>query len=262
MNILEEIIAYKKEFVKNSKASVPFLELVKKLDKNTSAPRFAEKIRQKGVHLIAEIKKASPSRGIIREDFDAVAIARAYFSGRASCLSVLTDEKFFKGSLSDLDAVSSAVGLPVLRKDFIISEYQVYESKAHQADAILLIAAALKAGELKDLLELARQVGLDALVEVHNAQELEFSLDCGAGIIGINTRNLKDFSVDFNILPELIAKVPPGKFCVSESGIKSAKDLEFFKGLEVHAVLVGEALMRAKDISAATDEFVHVLERL
>jgi len=262
MNILEEIIAYKKEFVKNSKEKVPFLELVKKLDKNTLAPRFAEEISQNGVHLIAEIKKASPSRGIIREDFDSAAIARAYFSGRASCLSVLTDEKFFKGSLSDLDAVVSVVDLPILRKDFIINEYQVYESKAHQADAILLIAAVLKAGELKDLLDLARQIGLDALVEVHSAQELEFSLDCGAAIIGINTRNLKDFSIDMNILPELIARVPPDKLCVSESGIRSAKDLEFFRGLEVDAVLVGEALMRAEDIAAATDEFVHALERL
>jgi len=262
MNILDEIIAYKEEFVKNSKKSAPFLELVKKIEKNFREPRFKEKIKNGPVKLIAEIKKASPSKGIMKEDFDPASIASFYKQGGAGCLSVLTDEKFFQGKLEDLDVVISSVDLPVLRKDFIINEYQIYESKAHGADAILLIAAALKASEMKDMLSTAKENGLDVLVEVHNRDELVLSLDCGAEIIGINTRNLKDFTIDLKILKELAEKIPPGKLRVSESGIRTIKDLDFLRGLGFNAVLIGEALMSAQDIAKATREFSSSIEKL
>lgn len=261
MNILEEIVAYKKEELKRQKKAVPFLELVKALDDSLSVPRFASMIQEKGVHLIAEVKKASPSAGIIRENFDAGAIARSCEEGGARCLSVLTEDKFFKGSLSYLKTIASAVGLPLLRKDFIVDEYQIYESKAHGADAVLLIAALLKEKDLKDFLAAVADARLDALVEVHSEDELKKALACGSVMIGINTRNLKDFTVDFKVIPELLEKMPPDKLVVCESGIKSVKDLDLIKAFRVNAVLVGEALMRVKDIAAATREFCAYLKK-
>ncbi len=259
MNILEEIVAYKTEELKRQIKVVPSLELLKMLDKAPTLPRFKNKLQEKGLHLIAEAKKASPSAGIIRENFDARQIALALEAGGAACISVLTEDRFFKGSLSYLDAAVQAVDVPLLRKDFIIDEYHIYESKVHKADAVLLIAAILKSSGLKDMLCAAEDVKLDALVEVHDEDELKMALDCGASIIGINTRNLKDFSVDFDILSELRQKVPADKILVCESGVKSIEDLDTIKKFNVNAVLVGEALMRAKDVEVLTREYVRRL---
>lgn len=256
MNILDEIVSYKKEQLKKQKSVTPFLELVKALDRSLPDAKFRRKIEEDGIHLIAEIKKASPSAGIIRENFDAKDIALAYEAGGASCLSVLTEDKFFKGSLSYLNAVALAVQLPILRKDFLIDEYHIYESKAHRADAALLIAGILREKGLKDLLRAAKEVQLDALVEVHSEDELKMALDCGASIIGINTRNLKDFTIDLDILPRLMEKMPADKIVICESGIKSVSDIDVVKRPGVKGVLVGEALMRSKDIEATTREFV------
>ncbi|HAJ56980.1 MAG TPA: indole-3-glycerol phosphate synthase TrpC [Candidatus Omnitrophica bacterium] len=261
MNILDEIVAYKKEQLKKLKSVTPFLEFIKALDKSMPEARFCKKIGEAGIHLIAEIKKASPSAGIIKEDFDAGDIALAYEAGGAGCLSVLTEDRYFKGSLSYLGAVASAVRLPILRKDFLIDEYHIYESKANHADAVLLITAILKEKGLKDLLAACAEVRLDALVEVHSEDELKKALDCGASIIGINTRNLKDLTIDLDILPGLISKMPADKLVVCESGIRSLADIDMIKKFKANAVLVGEALMRAKDIEAATREFAERLKK-
>lgn len=260
MNILDEILAYKKEQLKQLKKTVPFLKFIKALDKSSPNPRFEAKLREAGVHLIAEVKKASPSAGVIREDFDAKRVASAYEKGCADCLSVLTEDRYFKGSISYLNAIASCSELPLLRKDFIIDEYQIYESKVHGADAVLLIAAILKDNDLSELLKAASDVGLDTVVEVHTSDELIRALDCNAAIIGINSRDLKTLKVDLSILPELLPAIPKDKLAVCESGIKNVNDLEFVRKFRVNAVLVGEALMRAKDIALATHEFVDYLK--
>lgn len=262
MNILEDIVAYQREKTRRKKEVKPFLEFVKELDKSCPEPKFLKKISSSGLHLIAEVKKASPSAGIIRKDFQPVEIARAYEEGGASCLSILTEDKFFLGDLTYLGEIRRAVKIPLLRKDFIVDEYQVYESKVHGADAILLITSILTPKELKDRLEETREVRLDALVEVHSEDELKMALDCGSEMIGINTRDLKDFTIDFGILERLLKIMPKGKAVVAESGIKSVADLARIKPLGARAVLVGEALMRSKDIAATTKEFVSFLKSL
>ncbi|MEK7849957.1 MAG: indole-3-glycerol phosphate synthase TrpC [Candidatus Omnitrophota bacterium] len=261
MNILDEILAYKKEQLKKLKKTVPFLNFIKALDSQSPNPRFEAKLRETGVHLIAEVKKASPSAGVIREDFDAKRVAAAYEKGCADCLSVLTEDRFFKGSISYLNAIASMSALPLLRKDFIIDEYQIYESKCHGADAVLLIAAILKDNDLNELLKAASDVGLDALVEVHTPDELKRALDSNAAIIGINSRDLQTLKIDLSVLKELLPSIPSEKLVVCESGIKSVGDLDFVRKFRVNAVLVGEALMRAKDIASATHEFVDYLKR-
>jgi indole-3-glycerol phosphate synthase len=260
MNILDEIVAYKKEELKKQKKTVPFLQFIKALDKSLPDPRFEGKLREDGVHLIAEVKKASPSAGVIREDFDAKRVASAYEKGCADCLSVLTEDRYFKGSITYLNAIASVSALPLLRKDFILDEYQIYESKVHGADAVLLIAAILKDNELSDLLKASSNVGLDALVEVHSSDELKRALDSNAAIIGINSRDLKTLKIDLSILTELLVSVPNEKLVVCESGIKNVGDLEFVRRFRVNAVLVGEALLRAKDIASVTHEFVDYLK--
>ena len=261
MNILEEIISHKRQLLERQKKDIPQEKLLKLLDRSLPAPRFQVKIAQKGVHLIAELKKASPSAGIIREDFDFVAIAKAYEKAGASCLSVLTEDEFFLGELPFLDKLRQTVSLPLLRKDFIIDEYQLYESKVHSADAVLLIASLLEEKTIKHFLKVARTVKLDAVLEVHDETELQKALDCGVKTIGINARNLVDFSVDLNILPNLLQKMPSDRLVICESGIKSVGDLAFIKNSLVHAVLIGETLMRAKDVAAATKEFVDFLKK-
>lgn len=259
MDILDNIIADKKIEVAGRKKSVSQADLEEMIRAKGRAPRFAKTLGSGGIHLIAEVKKASPSAGLIRPDFDPAVIARAYESAGASCVSVLTDEKYFQGKLADLDSVRSAVSLPVLRKDFIIDAYQLYEAKAHGADAALLIVAALGGYVLERFLDLCATLSLDALVEVHDAQELETALAVGARLVGINARNLKDFKVDSALAEKLVTKIPRGILVVCESGIRSAQDLASVKNLAVHGVLVGEALMRAGDIAAQTRAFVTTL---
>lgn len=205
-----------------------------------------------GVALIAEVKRASPSAGIIRQDFDPVEIACAYERGGATCISILTDRRFFGGEPSHLTQVRSAVGLPVLRKDFILDDVQVLEARALGADAYLLIVAALEPAELQGLMEPGRELGMDALVEVHNERELDVAVSAGADLIGINNRDLHTFEVNLEVTERLAPQVPAGLLLVSESGIRTRADVERLKDCGVKAILVGETLMRAADIETAT----------
>lgn len=206
--------------------------------------------------LIAEVKKASPSAGVIAESFDPVRIAKTYESAGANAISVLTDEPFFQGNLSYLTQVRAAVGLPVLRKDFILHEAQIYEAVCAGADAILLIVAALEQNELERLLGIATDFQLDALVEVHTMQELDRALETDARIIGINNRNLATFQVDLKTTEELSEEVPEDIILVSESGIKTAEHTRRVLESGCNAILVGEALMRAGDVHKAVEELV------
>jgi len=208
--------------------------------------------------LIAEVKKASPSAGVIAESFDPVQIARTYESAGANAISVLTDEQFFQGSLAYMTRVRAAVELPVLRKDFILHEAQIYEASCAGADAILLIVAALEQGELERLLCVATDFQLDVLVEVHTLEELDRALATDARIIGINNRNLATFQVDLKTTEELSEEVPDDIVLVSESGIKTADDTRRVLEAGCNAILVGETLMRADDVHAAVEELVGI----
>ncbi len=208
-----------------------------------------------GVALIAEVKRASPSAGVIREDFDPVEIACAYERGGATCISVLTDRQFFQGDAAFLAQIRDAVSLPLLRKDFILDDIQVLEARAFGADAYLLIAAALDPARLRDLLGRGRDLGMDALVEVHDEQELDVALSAGADLIGINNRDLHTFEVSLETAQKLAPLVPRDVVVVAESGIKTRADVQRLKSHGVKAILVGETLMRAHDIEAATHEF-------
>jgi len=208
------------------------------------------------VSLIAEVKKASPSKGLIRPDFDPVAIARTCESAGASAISVLTDEQYFQGRLEYLAAIRAAVSLPLLRKDFIVDAYQVFESRAAQADAVLLIVAALSRGQLSEFLGLADELGMASLVEVHTAEELDAALEVGARIIGVNNRDLRTFDTKLETTLELASGVPGDRVLVSESGIFTRADVERLMEAGVDAVLVGESLMREADPGAKARELL------
>ncbi len=209
--------------------------------------------------LIAEVKKASPSKGIIRADFDPVSIARAYHAGGAACLSVLTDEQYFQGSLGYLAAIRPAVPLPLLRKDFIIDIAQIYEARLAGADAVLLIVSAIPdAAPLAEMQEAAASVGLDVLVEIHNAAEREIAVASGATLIGVNNRNLHTFNVSLETAEALIPNFPAETVAVAESGIFTHADAARMAAVGAHAVLVGESLMRQDDVSAATRRLLGV----
>ena len=208
-------------------------------------------LNQERSAVIAEIKKASPSKGVIREDFDPIQIAQSYAAGGASCLSVLTDEEFFQGHDDYLRSARAACDLPILRKDFMRSDYQVYEAKAMQADCILLIVAALEDGLMQDLAGRAKELGLDVLIEVHNEAELErglaLGLDLDLGMIGINNRNLRDFTTSLRTTVDLLAHIPDDILVVTESGIHTEDDIALMRRHKVNAFLVGEAFMRAPE---------------
>lgn len=200
-----------------------------------------------GIALIAEAKKASPSKGVICEDFRPAEIARRYEAGGAQCMSVLTDEKFFQGHLDYLSLVRQTVNMPVLRKDFTIDELQIKEARAHGADAILLIAAILSQNQMAEFLACAQELGMDVLVEVHDERELEMALAIDSPLVGINNRNLNDFSVDLGTTLRLKKEIPTGVPVVSESGIRDVDDIKHLAEHDICAVLVGETLMRAGD---------------
>ena len=256
--ILDDIVADKIPDVEKRKRQVPLEELKTQIKERSAPLDFASTLKGDRIQLIAEVKKASPSKGIIREDFNPVNIARTYADNGAAAISVLTDEKYFMGSLDYLRKIRKALDKPVplLRKDFILDEYQVYEARAAGADAILLIIAILDPVKLLVLLELSHTLGMKCLVEVHNEYECEIAVNSGAGIIGINNRDLKTFTVDIETTGRLRELIPADRIVVSESGIRNRNDIERLKGWEVDAVLIGESLMASADIAAAMKEFL------
>jgi indole-3-glycerol phosphate synthase len=249
--ILDAIIENKKIEVEESKFSLPLESLISGIA-NIRPPRdFYEAIDHGGqLRIIAEIKKASPSKGVLRGDFDPVKIALGYARSGASALSVLTDENFFMGSLTYLRAVREAVAIPLLRKDFIIDPYQVYEARLYGADALLLIVSALGQDALRGLLALTRSLGMDAVVEVHDEEELGRALDAGSRIIGINNRDLRTFEVDLGISARLARMIPGGVIAIAESGISSGADIKRLRDQGVHVFLIGETFMKAPDPGA------------
>ncbi len=215
---------------------------------------FEKALMDKPIAIISEVKRASPSKGLIAEDFDYLAIAKDYESAKVSAISVLTEPFFFQGSNEILNEISQTVETPILRKDFTISPYMIYEAKLIGASAILLIASILDDKELKEYLELADSLGLSAIVETHDEEEIERALDAGARIIGVNNRNLKDFTVDINNSIKLRKNVPKDIIFISESGIKTSEDVKRLKENDVDAVLIGETLMRSDNKKALIEE--------
>jgi indole-3-glycerol phosphate synthase len=211
---------------------------------------------REGVAVIAELKKASPSKGLIRAEFDPVALGRELEAGGATALSVLTDEEFFQGSLGNLVAASAAVRIPCLRKDFIVDEFQILEARAHSADAILLIVAALVPAELNRLAQAAKSAGLDVLCEVHDEAELERALEAGCDLIGVNSRDLRTFQVDLEVALRLVEKIPAHVVRVAESGIHTGEDIRRLRAAGYDAFLVGESLMRAPRPGDALNELL------
>ncbi|HTP04102.1 MAG TPA: indole-3-glycerol phosphate synthase TrpC [Nitrospirota bacterium] len=255
--ILDEIIAHKKEELAETKLRVPFSDLKAKALDAGPTRGFEESLSAKGeIRLIAEVKKASPSKGVIREDFDPVDIAKIYATSGASCISVLTEKKYFQGKLEYLDQIRSAVELPLLRKDFIIEEYQIYEARAAGADALLLIAACLDRGQIQDFLGITAELGLDVLVESHTYKELDRALLAGASLVGVNNRDLSTFSVSLQTTIDLLQDIPDDRTVVSESGIKTRGDVLTLQKAGVDAILVGESLMREKDVGRKVKELL------
>ena len=253
MNKLQEICAHKRDEVAARKARTSLAELSDRAAAQTPPRGFRRALDEApGFGVVAEIKKASPSKGLIREDFDPPAHARAYEAGGAACLSVLTDERFFQGHDNYLVAARAACALPVLRKDFMADPWQVAEARALGADAILIIVAALSDEQMTDIESAAIEFGMDALVEVHDAEELERALRLQSRLIGVNNRDLRDFSVDFARTYELVGRAPPGCTFVAESGLTTHADLTAMAEHGVRCFLVGEALMRQRDVEAAT----------
>jgi len=249
--ILKKILARKHEEIAERSAQVSIPQLLEKA-KTASAPRgfaaaIAAKIAAGQSGVIAEIKKASPSKGVIREDFDPAAIAQSYEKGGACCLSVLTDVDFFQGADEYLKMARSASTLPVIRKDFIIDEYQIYEARAMGADCILLIVSALPEEQLNQLHKVARSLGMDVLIEVHDGAELDIALKLDNPMIGINNRNLHSFEVSLENTYQLLSKIPDDKIVITESGIHSPADVAAMRQHNVNAFLVGEAFMRSED---------------
>ncbi len=252
--ILDEIIKAKKEELARRKRNIPLSEL----KAPSSKKDFASALGGQGIQLIAEVKKASPSRGVICPHLDPIRLAQTYADNGAAAISVLTEERYFQGSLEHLAAIKGMLNqrIPVLRKDFIFDPYQVYESGAYGADALLLIVAILSNAQLQELLSLSHTLGLQCLVEVHDEAELEDALLSGARIIGINNRDLSTFSVDLSITKRLRPLVPADRIVVSESGIRNRADVQMLRGWGVDAILVGEALVTADDVAAKMREFL------
>ena len=251
MTVLDRIVEDTRDEVHRRREAVPLARLEAALAQRPDGRPFSEALLRPGISVIAEHKRRSPSAGAIREGSTVDEIVCAYERGGAAALSILTEPFHFSGSLDDLREARTATELPVLRKDFVVDPYQLYESAAVGADAILLIVAALEPDDLFELLREARALDLDALVEVHDERELEVALDVEADVLGINNRDLADFSVDIDRTYALLSDVPAGKTVVSESGYSTRAQLDELERVGVDAVLIGETLMRADDIEAA-----------
>lgn len=263
-SFLDRILDHKRAEVEQRRRDLPLEALAERCATAPQPRSFAAALRQPGrVTLIAEVKKASPSKGVLIENFDPLALAQVYTDNGAAAISVLTDERFFQGSLTFLAGIRSqqpaANGPPLLRKDFIIDPYQVYEARAYGADALLLIVAALNDAQLGALLALTHELGMQALVEVHNEAELDRALHAGAAIIGVNNRDLHTFVTTLETTERLAARLPePRPVLVSESGIFSAADVARVRACGADAVLVGEALVKAEDTAARVRELAGV----
>jgi len=252
---LGQILAHKREELACRKAAIPLREVERRAADAPPARNFTAALEARvaagGPAIIAELKKASPSRGILRERFEPSEIAASYARHGAACISVLTDQTFFQGHDSHLSQARRSCQVPALRKDFLVDAYQVFESRGLDADAILLIAAALSDACLRDFAALASDLGMSTLVEVHDRDELERALAVGASLIGINNRSLRTFQTDLNTTLALLRFIPAGRHVVSESGIASSRDIDGLRARGVHTFLVGEALMRAPDPGVA-----------
>jgi indole-3-glycerol phosphate synthase len=252
--VLDRICTDKRVHVDAKIVQTPLADIKARADDAPPPRGFINAIENKtgrGYALITEVKKASPSKGVIRADFDPAAIARIYEDGGATCLSVLTDEKYFQGSDDDFRAVRSAVSLPMLRKDFMIDAYQIYESRVLGADCVLLIMAALSDSQAADFYALATALGMDVLVEVHDQEELERAFLFSPKMIGVNNRNLKTLDVNLQTGLDLARKIPDNYIRIAESGLHSSADLKTFAGHGYHGFLIGESLMKQDDIAAA-----------
>jgi len=257
MAFLDEILKNKTQEIKQRIRKKPISELFEQVGGQREPNSFSEVLRnEKVVQIIAEIKKASPSAGRLRENFEPVEIAESYQKNGAAAISVLTDERFFEGKLDYLGQVQKAVDIPVLRKDFILDPYQVIEARAFGADAVLLIMAILSNSQFAELRAAADEINLDCLVEVHNTKELERAMTAEPEIIGVNNRDLTTFEIDLSTTEKLLEIIPEEIILVSESGIQSRRDVEMVGQLGVDAVLIGEALMRQEDVGKALSEFV------
>lgn len=260
-DILKTIFAHKRQEVAAARAAAPLVEIRARISDREDQPRGFERALRSAAQsgwtpIIAEVKKGSPSKGVIRPDFNPLDIAEIYQGNGATCLSVLTDEHFFLGHLRYLALIREQVGLPLLRKDFIFDEYQIYEAAAGGADAILLIAAMLEQPRLIDLLGKARELYLDVLLEVHDERELEMALATDCGLIGINNRSLHTFVTDLATTERLAPQIPEERLTVAESGINSRTDIERLQRAGAKAFLVGESLMREENIGAKLSELL------
>ena len=254
--MLNKIIAQKREEVEHRKKVATIADLQQRIARQKPALDLALALKGDHIRLIAEVKQASPSRGMLSPNFHPIELGRTYAEGGAAAISVLTEANYFLGSIEHLAAIKDVVGLPLLRKDFIFDLYQVYESRAYGADALLLIASILSQEQLNGLVSLSHSLGLRCLVEVHNESEVERAVLSEAEIIGINNRDLNTFSIDINTTRRLRPLIPQERIVVSESGIKSKRDLEKLGEWGVDAVLVGEALVTADDVLAKMQELL------
>ncbi len=258
---LERIVQAKKAELARAQAAVPQATLEKAIEPR-EAGRFRRALEhpRAGCAVIAEVKKASPSKGVICQDFDPVRIAWGYEAAGASALSVLTDREFFRGSLEDLQQIKAAVSVPVLRKDFTLSEYHLYEAAAAGADAVLLIVAILEAGDIRRWIEKARELGMDALVEVHTREELGIAIEAGSEFIGVNNRNLKTFEVSLNTSLELIDIISDTTIAISESGLRAGEDLRRLQVAGYDGFLIGEHFMVQADPGAGLAKLINEFE--
>lgn len=255
MNILEKICNLKKKNIESLKKTISVQELMHKKRK-VQKKSFIDSFKKNKLNLIAEIKKKSPSAGLIRKDFNVIEIAKLYKKAGAECLSILTEKNFFGGNIHFMDTVKKATNLPILRKDFIIDEWQIYESYHHGADCILLIVAILEDKQIKNYLNIAKNLNLDVLVEVHNETETKRAIDLGVKCIGINNRNLKTLKIDLNCFEKLSKLIPKYTVKIAESGLTQNKQLLRLRESGADGFLVGEFLLKQKDIFLSTKELI------